>query len=107
MSFTWSFSRRAEDAARELPNLPLEDLLQLVHLYAERGSPKYDGNGGIKVRASLAALARNGWLHVEQNVGEIRIRLGKNAKELRSPEQRRSGSGQRGQPLGRCRRRVP
>jgi hypothetical protein len=30
----------AEDAARELPNLPLEDLLQLVHLYAERGSPK-------------------------------------------------------------------
>ena len=30
----------AEDAARELPNLPLPDLLQLVHLYAERGSPK-------------------------------------------------------------------
>jgi hypothetical protein len=32
----------AEDAARELPNLPLEDALQLVHLYAERGSPKYE-----------------------------------------------------------------
>jgi hypothetical protein len=32
----------AEGAARELPNLPLEDLLQLVHLYAERGSPKYE-----------------------------------------------------------------
>jgi len=31
----------AEDAARELPNLSLEDALQLVHLYAERGSPKY------------------------------------------------------------------
>jgi Dolichyl-phosphate-mannose-protein mannosyltransferase len=31
----------AEDAARELPNLPLEDALQLVHLYAERGAPKY------------------------------------------------------------------
>ena len=30
----------AEDAARELPNLPLEDTLQLVHLYFERGSPK-------------------------------------------------------------------
>ena len=30
----------AEDAARELPNLPLEDALQLVHLYLERGSPK-------------------------------------------------------------------
>jgi hypothetical protein len=32
----------AEDAARELPNLPLSDALQLVHLYAERGSPKYE-----------------------------------------------------------------
>ena len=30
----------AKDAARELPNLPLEDALQLVHLYLERGSPK-------------------------------------------------------------------
>src|SRR5918996_5103679 len=32
----------AEDAARELPNLPLEEALELVHLYAERGSPKYE-----------------------------------------------------------------
>ena len=32
----------AEDAARELPNLPLEDALQLVHPYFERGSPKYE-----------------------------------------------------------------
>jgi hypothetical protein len=32
----------AEDAARELPNLPLEDALQLVHLYADRGSPKFE-----------------------------------------------------------------
>ena len=32
----------AEDAARELPNLSLEDALQLVRLYAERGSPKYE-----------------------------------------------------------------
>lgn len=31
----------AEHAARELPNLALEDALQLVHLYAERGLPKY------------------------------------------------------------------
>ncbi len=31
----------AEDAARELPNVPLEDALQLVKLYAEWGSPKY------------------------------------------------------------------
>jgi hypothetical protein len=61
----------AEDAARELPNLPLEDALQLVHLYFERGSPKaepaarrwlvrYLGEGTLslrdvaKVTASLA-----------------------------------------------------
>jgi hypothetical protein len=32
----------AEDAARELPALSLEDALQLVHLYAEKQSPKYE-----------------------------------------------------------------
>ena len=32
----------AEDAARELPNLPLEDALHLVYLYAEHWSPKYE-----------------------------------------------------------------
>ena len=32
----------AEDAARELPNLSLEDALQLVHLYAEHESPKFE-----------------------------------------------------------------
>jgi hypothetical protein len=31
----------AEDAARELPHVPLEDALLLVQLYGERGSPKY------------------------------------------------------------------
>ena len=36
---------------RELPNLSLKDALQLVHLYAERGSPKYE-------RAALRWLAR-------------------------------------------------
>jgi hypothetical protein len=41
----------AEDAARELPKLPLEDALQLVHLYAERGSPKYE-------KAALRWLSR-------------------------------------------------
>ena len=41
----------AEDAARELPSLPLEDALQLVHLYAERGSPKAE-------RAALRWLRR-------------------------------------------------
>jgi len=32
----------AEDAARELPNLSLDDALQLVHLYDEKQSPKYE-----------------------------------------------------------------
>ena len=32
----------AEDAARELPNLPLEDALQLVRLCAVKESPKYE-----------------------------------------------------------------
>jgi hypothetical protein len=32
----------AEDAARELPNLSLEEALQLVQLYAEQGSPKFE-----------------------------------------------------------------
>jgi hypothetical protein len=32
----------AEAAARDLPQLPLEDALQLVHLSGERGSPKYE-----------------------------------------------------------------
>jgi hypothetical protein len=44
--FRRAIERRAlwlpEDAARELPHLPLEDALQLVHLFAERGSPKYE-----------------------------------------------------------------
>lgn len=41
----------AEDAARELPNLPLEYALQLVHLYAELESPKYE-------KAAMRWLAR-------------------------------------------------
>jgi hypothetical protein len=41
----------AEDAARELPNLPFEDALQLVQLYGARGSPKYE-------RAALRWLER-------------------------------------------------
>jgi hypothetical protein len=32
----------AEDAARELPNLPLDDALKLVRLYGEKESPKYE-----------------------------------------------------------------
>jgi hypothetical protein len=41
----------AEDAARELPRLTLEEALQLVHLYGERDSPKYE-------RAALRWLER-------------------------------------------------
>jgi hypothetical protein len=41
----------AEDAAREMEDLALEHALQLVHLYAERGSPKYE-------RAALRWLER-------------------------------------------------
>jgi hypothetical protein len=51
----------AEDAARELPNLPLEDALMLVHLYAERGSPKYE----------KAALR---WLECDSTEGSPRLR---------------------------------
>ena len=36
------YSPRNRDTAHELPNLSLEDALQLVHLDAERGSPKYE-----------------------------------------------------------------
>ena len=32
----------AEDAARELHKLSLEEALELVHLYAERESPKFE-----------------------------------------------------------------
>jgi len=41
----------AEDAAREIPNLSLEDALQLVRLYGDQGSPKYE-------RAALRWLER-------------------------------------------------
>jgi hypothetical protein len=41
----------AEDAAREIRQLSLEDALRLVHLYADRGSPKFE-------RAALRWLER-------------------------------------------------
>jgi hypothetical protein len=43
----------AEAAARDLPQVSLEDALQLVHLYADRGSPKFE-------RAAIRWLQR--WL---------------------------------------------
>jgi hypothetical protein len=50
-----------------------------------------DANGGLNVQGSLVTLARNGWLELERSGGEIRIRLGRRAKELRSPEERKGG----------------
>jgi hypothetical protein len=41
----------AEAVARELPRVSLEDALKLVHLYAEKESPKFE-------RAALKWLAR-------------------------------------------------
>jgi hypothetical protein len=41
----------AEDAAREMPQLSLDDALQLVHLYAELESPKYEKGGDALARA--------------------------------------------------------
>jgi hypothetical protein len=51
----------------------------------------HDANGGVNVSASLVVLARNGWLEIERSGGEIRTRLGRRAKELRSPEERKGG----------------
>jgi hypothetical protein len=69
----------AEDAARELPNLPLDDLLQLVHLYAERASPKYE-------RAAMR------WLERYLTEGSPRLRhFAEIAHELAQREPRLGG----------------
>ena len=39
-------------------HLPLEDALQLVHLYAERGSPEYKEGGDALARASRVSPKR-------------------------------------------------
>jgi hypothetical protein len=68
----------AEDAARELPNLPLEDALQLVHLYAERGSPKFE-------RAALRWL----WRYLDEGSPTLEVF----AKVVASLERRGSSAG--------------
>jgi len=65
----------AEDAARELPNLPLEGALQLVHLYAERGSPKYE-------RAAMRWLERYLSEHEPRGEDVVRRRVWTRAPEL-------------------------
>ena len=70
----------AEDAARELPNLPLEDALQLVHLYAERGSPKYE-------KAAMRSLERyltEGSPRL-QHFAEVAIRLAERERSQDAP----------------------
>jgi hypothetical protein len=65
----------AEDAARELPDLPLEDALQLVHLYADCGSPKYE----------KAALR---WLERYLTEGSLRLQhFAKDAADLAKREE--------------------
>jgi hypothetical protein len=47
------------------------------------GSPLEDGSGFIRGREALAVLVRNRWFEVEQDVQEMRIRLGERALQLR------------------------
>ena len=69
----------AEDAARELPNLPLKDLLQLVHLYFDRQSPK-------------AALSARRWLVRYLSEGTPSLRdVAKVTASLAEANSRRAG----------------
>jgi len=44
----------AEAVARDMPHVPLEDALKLVHLYAEKESPKYENAAMKFLRRYLA-----------------------------------------------------
>ena len=60
----------AEDSARELPNLRLEDALQFVHLYAERGIAESEKAVMARPqRNALGGKADHTW------TGEARVRL--------------------------------
>jgi hypothetical protein len=48
----------AEDAACELPNLPLEGLLQLVRPHAERGAPETSSPPRVSLRFRRTELTR-------------------------------------------------
>jgi hypothetical protein len=45
-------TRAISAVAREMPHVPLEDALKLVHLYAEKESPKYE-KAAMKFLAAL------------------------------------------------------
>ena len=49
----------AEAAARDLPEVPLEDALKLVHLYAERESPKFEAAATKWLRRISMRARRN------------------------------------------------
>jgi hypothetical protein len=65
----------AEDAARELPNLPLEELLQLVHLYAEKESPKYQ-RAALRWLERYLAEGSPGLQHFAEIASELAAREG-------------------------------
>src|SRR5512145_1558314 len=84
----------AEDAARELPNLPLEDALPLVKLYVERGSPKYEKGSDAVARAvsgrrlAEAPALRGGrsesrWARPGGHPAELAVRLDADAPAAR------------------------
>ena len=61
---------RAAGRRPRAPNRPLQDLLQLVHLYAERGSPKYE-------RAAMARALPDRRLATASALAEITASLAK------------------------------
>ena len=64
----------AETVARDMPHVPLEDALELVYLYAEKESPKYE-------RAAMNILRRY--------LDEKELTLKNFAKVVRSLKERR------------------
>jgi hypothetical protein len=64
----------AEDAARELPNLPLEDALQLVQLYAESRVAEVREGGDAVARAipdrELARVLARTWTMADLGAGD-------------------------------------
>lgn len=75
----------AEDAARELPNVLLEDARQLVHLYAKRGPPKFQP----AARRWLVRYLTEGTPELD-DVAEVTARLARHARRVAS-----QGTGRR------------
>ena len=96
----------AEDAARELPNLPLEDALRLVHLYFERGSPKAEPAArrwlgarperGVRLDGEMSPGSRQVWRSASSRGAELDGSLRRPRPRRRQPRPRT-----RGKPTGR------